>query len=161
MAVAWHTPVSLSPPLYGVAISPKRYTCHLILESKEFGINFMPFGAADLVAAVGGSKGAEIDKFQRFSIAQDRPLKIGAPILGEAYAAYECTLAEHRSYGDHEWLVGEIVITHFTKEAYTTDQVLDLNKIEPLLYMGAELYLSIAKDTLRFLDRHAYGEKQR
>lgn len=161
MAVAWHTAISLSPPLYGVSISPKRFTCQLIIESREFSINFMPFKTAELVAAVGGSKGAEIDKFQRFSIARDMPLKVGAPILKEAYAAYECTLVERKTYGDHEWLVGEIVATHFTEEAFTAEQVLDLSKIEPTLYLGAELYLSSAKDTLRLLDRQVYGKRER
>lgn len=161
MAVAWHTAISLSPPLYGVSISPKRFTCQLIIESKEFSVNFMPFKAAELVAAVGGSKGAEVDKFRRFSIAQDRPLKVGAPILKEAYAAYECTLVEHKTYGDHEWLVGEIVATHFMEEAFTSEQVLDLNKMEPVLYLGAEFYLSSAKDTLRLLDRQVYGKRER
>ena len=43
MTVAWHCSLSMSPPLYGVSISPKRFTLELILEAKEFGVNFMPF----------------------------------------------------------------------------------------------------------------------
>ena len=42
MTAAWHTPVSYSPPLFAVAISPKRYTYRLITVSKEFAVNFMP-----------------------------------------------------------------------------------------------------------------------
>ncbi len=30
MAVAWHTSISFKPPLYGVTISPKRFTYQLI-----------------------------------------------------------------------------------------------------------------------------------
>src|SRR3989304_1940509 len=63
MTAAWHTPVSKKPPLYAVAISPTRFTYELILESREFSINFLPASEAELVAAVGGSKGKEIDKF--------------------------------------------------------------------------------------------------
>ena len=43
MAVAWHTSISFKPPLYGVSVSPKRFTYHLIVDGKEFGINFSPF----------------------------------------------------------------------------------------------------------------------
>ena len=47
---------------------------------------------AELVASVGGSKGEEIDKFQRFGIATEPPTKTTVPILKDAYAAYECGL---------------------------------------------------------------------
>jgi flavin reductase (DIM6/NTAB) family NADH-FMN oxidoreductase RutF len=161
MAVAWHSAISFSPPLYGISISPKRFTYQLIIESKEFGVNFVPFKAAELVAAVGGSKGEEVDKFQGFDIAQDKPLKTRVPILKDAYAAYECKLVDHKTYGDHEWLVGEIVAVHFLEEAFTPEQVLDLSKVAPLLYLGAEFYLSSARDTLRLLDRQIYGKQKR
>jgi len=39
MTAAWHSPISLQPPLYGVSISPNRFTHHLIAKSEEFGIN--------------------------------------------------------------------------------------------------------------------------
>ena len=74
MAAAWHTSISFRPPLYGASISPKRFTYQLIADSKEFGINFLPFEAAELVASVGGSSGREVDKFQRFG-----PLWYGSP----------------------------------------------------------------------------------
>ncbi|TET39970.1 MAG: flavin reductase, partial [Dehalococcoidia bacterium] len=60
MTAAWHSSISLNPPLYGVSISPKRFSYELITESKEFGINFMPFEKASLAARVGGTPGREI-----------------------------------------------------------------------------------------------------
>ena len=46
MAVAWHTSISLNPPLYGISVAPGRFTYQLIVDSKEFGVNFLPFEAA-------------------------------------------------------------------------------------------------------------------
>jgi len=158
MAVAWHTSISLKPPLYGVSISPKRFTYQLIADSKEFGVNFLPLAKAELIASVGGSKGYEIDKFQRFNIARDKPVKTAVPILKDAYAAYECKLVDDRGYGDHRWLVGEIVAVHWLREAFTPEETLDLGKVSPILYLGHELYLTTAKDT-RYLDRKVYGKK--
>lgn len=143
MAVAWHISLSFAPPLYGVAISPKRFTYQLITQSKEFGVNFLPFKAAELVAAVGGSKGQTIDKFQKFGIARDKSLKTAVPILSDAYAAYECKLTDDREYGDHRLLVGEVVAVHMLKEAFTPEETLDLNKVMPTLYLGKELYLTL------------------
>jgi len=157
MAVAWHTSISREPPLYGVSISPKRFTYQLIAESKEFGVNFLPLAEAELVASVGGSGGYEIDKFHRFNIARDKPVKTAVPILKAAYAAYECKLVDDRGYGDHRWLVGEIVAVHLLREAFTPEETLDLEKVSPILYLGHELYVTTSKD-IRYLDREVYGK---
>ena len=159
MTAAWHTSLSGKPPLYGVAIAPKRFTYQLITESGEFGVNFLPFANAELIAAIGGSRGEELDKFLRFSIARDKPVKTVVPILKDAYAAYECRLVEDREYGDHRWLVGEIVATHIQKEAFAVDGTLNLGNINPTLYLGQELYSTVLADSVRSLDRKTYGQR--
>lgn len=159
MAAAWHSPFSFSPALYGVMIHPKRFTCQLILEAKEFGVNFMPLEKGELVASVGGSRGAEIDKFQRFKIAKEPSLRlVGAPILKDAYAAYECRLMEHRAYGDHELLIGEVVAVHYDKEAFA-EKGLNISGVSPLLYLEGDLYATLARDTVCHWDRQVYGKK--
>lgn len=153
MAAAWHMPISFSPPLYGVVISAKRFTYRLIADSKEFGVNFLPASEAELVAATGGSKGAEVDKFLAFNIAKDEPLKTAVPILHNAYAAYECRLVEDKVYGDHRLLVGEIVAVHWLKAAFIEDETLNLDKVSPVLYLGSDHYLGITECNVRTLDR--------
>ena len=158
MAVAWHTSISFNPPLYGISLSPKRFTYQLIIDSKEFGVNFLPFEQAGLVASVGGSKGEEIDKFHKFDIAKDRPVKTAVPILKAAYAAYECKLVDDKGYGDHRLLVGEIVAVHLLKEAFAPEETLDLAKVSPILYLGSERYLTASRETIKYLDRKVYGK---
>jgi len=159
MAAAWHMSISFSPPLYGVSISPKRFTYQLIVDSKEFGVNFLPFEAAELIASVGGSHGQKIDKFERFNIAWDKSLRTAVPILRAAYAAYECRLVDDRVYGDHRLLVGEIEAVHWLKDAFAAEEVLDLAKVNPVLYLGYDLYLTASKDSVRSLDREVYGKR--
>ena len=81
MAVAWHAPVSMSPPLYGISIALQRYTYQLIIDSEEFVINFIPLDLAKIIAAVGGSKGSAIDKFERFNIQKQKSLVTSVPII--------------------------------------------------------------------------------
>jgi flavin reductase (DIM6/NTAB) family NADH-FMN oxidoreductase RutF len=159
MTVAWHSSISFRPPLYGVSVSARRFTYQLIADSKEFGVNFLPFTAAEVVAAIGGSSGREIEKFQQFNIAQEKPVETAVPILKDAYAAYECRLVDDRGYGDHQWLVGEIVAAHFFKESFTSDGTLDLDRVRPILYLGHELYVTTSADTIKSLDRKAYGKR--
>jgi len=159
MTVAWHTPISFTPPLYGVSVAPNRFTYRLIIESQQFGINFLPIEAAQLAAAIGGSKGQNINKFHKFNIAVEEPVKTSVPILKEAYAAYECQLVDDVAYGDHKLLVGEIVAVHTGKESFTPEEVLDLHNVNPLLYLGHDTYLTTATDSLLHLDKKVYGER--
>ncbi len=153
MAAAWHSSLSREPPLYGVAISPKRFTHDLILEAGEFAVNFLPFEKAEIVAAVGGSTGKEVDKFQRFHIGEEEPMKGGAPVLADAYAAYECELVSHHAFGDHTWFVGQILRVHLLEEALTEEGVLNLERVTPALYLGADLYLGPGPESIRRLER--------
>jgi len=157
MAVGWHSPISINPPLYGIAITNQRLTHELIVQSGEFAINFLPYESAELVAAVGGSKGREIDKFQQFNISKGAASRISAPIVKSAYASYECKLVDHRTYGDHEWVVGEVVAIHVSKEFFTETEILDTTKINPAMYLGGEFYVSTAQGISKHLERQIYG----
>lgn len=158
MAAAWHAPFSYSPPLYGILLSEKRFTLQLILESKEFGINFMPLEKAELVASVGGSGGAKMDKFQKFNLAKEKPLVTSVPILKDAFATYECRVKDHRPYGDHELVVGEVVAVHFDTDAFNEKGV-NVSGVNALVYLGGDNYSTPAKDCVKNLDRAAYGKK--
>jgi flavin reductase (DIM6/NTAB) family NADH-FMN oxidoreductase RutF len=153
LTAAWHSSISLRPPLYGVAITSRRFTYQLITESQEFGINFIPSRKASLAAAIGGTSGHQMDKFERFNIKKEKPLKTSAPILKDAYAAYECKLVDSKPYGDHIWVVGEIVAVHFREEAFTPAKILDQNKVKPLLYLGSDFYASTDKNSVRHIKR--------
>lgn len=159
MAVAWHSPVSFNPPLYGIAISPKRYTCHMINESKQFGINFIPQGAAETIAAVGGSSGSFTDKFTEFNIEEDSAIKTEAPILRDAYVVYECKVVDNRLFGDHAWITGEIVAVHMAGGLFQDNGIIDLKLLQPALYLGADSYCTADSSSLKVLDRNKYGSR--
>jgi len=153
MTAAWHSSISLGPPIYGVAVTTKRFTYQLITESQEFGINFISLEKASLAAAIGGTSGKKMDKFESFDIKKERPLKTTVPILKDAYAAYECKLLDSKPYGDHLWIVGEIVAVHFLEEAFNATEVLDLAKIKPLLYVGSDHYASTDESSIKIIKR--------
>ena len=153
MTAGWHSSISLKPPLYGISIAPKRFTYQLITESQEFGINFISLGKASLAAAIGGTSGQQMNKFERFNIEKEKPVRTTAPILKDSYAAYECKLVDSKPYGDHLWVVGEIVAVHCIEESFTSAEVIDLAKIKPLLYLGSDFYASTDKNSLSFVKR--------
>jgi flavin reductase (DIM6/NTAB) family NADH-FMN oxidoreductase RutF len=159
MAVAWHCPVSFNPSYYGIAVSPKRYTYHMITEAKQYGINFMPYEKLDIIAAAGGSTGSFVDKFTEFNMAEDSPLKLDVPILRDSYAAYECKVIDSRMFGDHAWIIGEVVAVHAAENVFKESGNLDLNIVHPALYLGGDTYCSTDQATVTFNDNEKYSKK--
>ena len=43
ITIAWHTPISKKPPLYGISLAPSRYSHDLIKKNKEFVVNFVHY----------------------------------------------------------------------------------------------------------------------
>jgi flavin reductase (DIM6/NTAB) family NADH-FMN oxidoreductase RutF len=157
MAVAWHCPVSFKPPIYGIAVSPKRFTYNMVVQSRHFAINFMPFEKIEMIAALGGSSGSFTDKFTEFNLAEDQPVKFDVPILRDAYASYECAVIDIRVFGDHAWIIGEILATHVAENLLKDNGVLDLALVNPALYLGGDTYCSTAGNTMKHLDREKLG----
>ncbi|MFH1576249.1 MAG: flavin reductase family protein [Candidatus Margulisiibacteriota bacterium] len=156
MSAAWHTPLSSKPPLFGVAMAHKRYTFELIREAKEFAVNFMPFSAAETIAQAGAVSGRDVDKFKQFNFAAEPGKKIKSPILNDAYAAYECKLFEHKTFGDHVLVVGEIVAAHQLDNGYAPEGLPRIEQLKPAVYIGKDHYLEIEKYNTIHLDRKAY-----
>jgi len=153
MAVAWHTAISREPPIYGVCISPKRYTHGLIVASGEFVVNFVPWEKRALIAKVAGCSGREVQKFREFGIVASSGKVVRVPVLADAYAAYECRVMEQRVMGDHDLFVGSIVAVHSNKEALGKASMLDPEQAHPVLYLGGDYYAT-AKGAVH-LDRVA------
>lgn len=149
LAVGAYCHISDEPPLYGIAISPKRFSYELICESGEFGINFFPIESAELILAVGDVSGRDVDKFTKFNIAIDKPVKISTPLLADAYVAYECKVVDRMTIGDHEWFVGRILAVHYQEEFFGDRMALNLDKIKPALYIKRNLFLTADKLTLK------------
>ena len=159
MAASWNSPLSMDPPLFGVSITPKRFTYKLILESGEFGVCFVPMEKAELIAQVGATKGAETDKFDAFKIAREKPVGTSVPLLKDAYLSYECKVEAHYTTGDHEWFVGRIVAVHHEEGSLTDKELLDLKRVRPALYLGADTYVTTAPESLLFIDREPIRKK--
>jgi len=155
MTAAWHTAVSKKPPLYCAVISAGHYTYKLVKESGEFGINFLPVEKAELVAALGGSKGCQTDKFADFGVQKDPPLKTGVPVLAEAYTAFECKLVDYLDFHDHHMIIGEIVAVHCCEDVFQPDGSIDLSKVSPTVYMGCDKYLDLTGCQETKIERNA------
>jgi flavin reductase (DIM6/NTAB) family NADH-FMN oxidoreductase RutF len=153
MAAGWHSYISYEPPIYGVAIGEARFTHQLMKEAKEFAIQFVPAEYAAYIMQAGTSTGADIDKFEYFSIPYKKADTINCPIITNAYVVYECKLIDCNTYGDHDWFVGEITRFHRDDEKFTEEGLPDFNNIEIPLYLGRSKFL-IANNVTKIVSYH-------
>lgn len=154
MSVVWNSPLSFDPPLYGVSIAPKRYTHDMLLTAMEFSISFFPYEMAEVVEKFGTVSGREVDKVKEFGVELLEPAALDVPIPAGAYAVLECEYFDHKLYGDHTWIVGEIQAIHYdervTGSRYNMP-VLDFDRARPVLYGGSGEYITVDPRSIRKL----------
>lgn len=153
MPAAWHTPISADPPLYGVLISPKRYTYTLLQKELGFTVSFLEKDYGSLSAKTGSTSGRDGNKLATFNIKYTQAEQVNGPILQDSYAAYECEKVEAREYGDHFLFIGKIILLHYREDAVNQDLLVDEKKIKPMLYFGKDRYITTDPDTLSILKR--------
>jgi flavin reductase (DIM6/NTAB) family NADH-FMN oxidoreductase RutF len=146
MASGWHTYIGSSPGVYGISIRKETYTYHLIEQSGVFGVHFLPARCSEIIQAVGTFSGRELDKFEKFNIPYEEGLRADIPVLSDAYFAYECKTTQITTYGDHEWVAGEILQCYKDEACFLDNGLPDLAKLEIPLYVGRSSY--------RILDQH-------
>lgn len=144
ITVAWCTPISKDPPLYGISLAPKRYSHGLIEKMKEFVVNFAPFELVDKVHFCGTHSGRNVDKVNETKLTLIPSKKVGAPLIKECFAHLECKLVKTLSLGDHTFFIGEVINVMADEGAFVND-LLDNKNIQPTYYIGDNKYAAIDK----------------
>ncbi|MCP3738311.1 flavin reductase family protein [Rossellomorea sp. BNER] len=145
MAAGWHSYISYEPPIYGVAIGRERHTYQLVKDAGSFAINFLPAQYSEFIQSTGVYSGADVNKFEQGKMTFDRGITTNAPILHEAYVAYECKTIDVNSYGDHDWFVGDIIHFYRDDEKFLANGLPDFEKISIPLYLGRSQYTIVNK----------------
>jgi len=142
ITLAWHTPISRHPPLYGISISPKRHSHKLIKKSKEFVINFIPYSLVEAAEYCGTHSGRTTDKLCQTGLTLTPAVNLSTPLIKEAYAHLECTLIKTISIGDHTLFVGEVVAVSADDNAFQ-NELLRTDRIHPVYYIGQNAYTTL------------------
>lgn len=108
----------------------------------------MPAKCSELIQAVGTFSGHDVDKFSAFDMKYEQGLKADIPVLTEAYFAYECRTMNITTYGDHEWIAGEILQCYRDPDCFLENGLVDLSELEIPLYLGRSTYRTLDQNSV-------------
>lgn len=140
MPVAWSMPLSLEPPLVGIAVHPSRHTHDMIRFSEEFALNIPSRRLLNHTQYFGVVSGREIQKIEAAKIPTLRARKVDAPLLEGCVGYIECGLEDSLRFGDHTLFVGRVVAVSVEKEAFEETWLLEDDDDKPLHYLGLDYY---------------------
>jgi len=143
MPSVWQIPLSYRPMVFGILISPTRATYKKIIKAKNFSLNYFTFEFAGLITKLGSTTGAEIDKVKKYNLKLSKSKVINSPILTDAYVSIECKLIKRESCGDHVLFSAEVLNIVYDKDKFNDGRVLNISKVQPLLYLGDMTYTTI------------------
>jgi len=112
MTLGWHTVMEFTPSLVGCIISEANHSFRMIRESGECVINLPTTALTDVVVGIGNTSGAEIDKFEHFGLTPDEAQEVGAPLIRECHANFECRLYDDALVDRYNFFIFEVVKAH-------------------------------------------------
>ena len=140
MPEAFTTPLSIDPPLIGVAVHPGRHTHDMIKFSEEFALNIPTRELLHHVQYLGSVSGTELNKFELTKLPTFRARRIEAPLLEGCVGWIECGVQDAYRVGDHTLFVGKVVAVQAEKDAFDETWLLADPEERPLHYLGINRY---------------------
>src|SRR5438552_5272229 len=148
MPAVFVTPLSIDPPLIGLAVHPARHTHDMIKFSEEFALNIPTHELLHHVQYVGSVTGAELDKLELTRLPTFRARKVDAPLLEGCVGWIECGVHDAYSIGDHTLFIGKVVAASAEKDAFDDTWLLADSDDKPLHYLGVNYY-AVLGDRIR------------
>ena len=112
MTMGWHMVMEFSPSLVGCYIWSENHSRDMVRRSRECVINIPTADLAPKVVGIGNTSGRDIDKFARFGLTAAPAAKVGAPLIAECYANFECRLVDASLVARYSLFVLEVVKAH-------------------------------------------------
>ncbi len=115
MTMGWHTVMEFTHALVGCVIAAGNHSFELVRRSRECVINVPTTALTDAVVGIGNCSGAEIDKFEKFELTAEPASKVGAPLIAECHANFECRLKDDRLVDSYNFFIFEVVKAHVAR----------------------------------------------
>ena len=123
------------PCIIGTALRKATYTHSLIVESREFTVNFATSAILDKADRVGTTTGRDgLDKFAEYGLTPVPSTEIMPPIIKECPVNLECKLLNVSKVGDHDLFLGEVMAMHVDSDKLNDKQQVIIDKVDGILF---------------------------
>lgn len=112
MTMGWHMVMEFAPSRIGCFITAANHSYEMIRRSRECVINIPTFALIDQIVGIGNTSGADIDKFAHFKLTAAPAEQVGAPLIAECYANFECRVVDTGLLRKYSMFVLEVVKAH-------------------------------------------------
>lgn len=137
--VSFCSPVSFSPPIVMVSLTPEIRTHKNIQETKEFVINILSKRYIDQVLKCAARYPEGINKLEVVGLKKFSSVLVKPPRVKEAFAWLECRLIDEKRLGDHFAIFGEVLVAEI-KDETAKEEGIDFSKINPILHLFKEYF---------------------
>ncbi len=138
--VVWHTPLSSTPALVGIALERSRHSAEMISHAEEFALNFPARALLHHVQYLGAMSGSRIDKIEATQWETFEAIEVDAPLLTGCIAWVECKVQQVVPVGDHLLFVGVVVSVQVLPHAFDERWLLKDADVRPLHFLGERYY---------------------
>jgi flavin reductase (DIM6/NTAB) family NADH-FMN oxidoreductase RutF len=147
MPIAWVSPLSLTPPLIGLAIYPGRYSHDMLVASEELVLNIPGRALAEQVLKLGSVSGNGGDKLSASGLTLDSGRRVEVPWIVECLAHLECAVVQRLAPGDHTLFIAEVLGAWAEEEAFDARWLApqDNDELSPLIHMGERRFALLGK----------------
>ncbi len=140
MPAAFVTPLSMEPPLVGVAMNPNHHSYDMLRYTEQFALSIPGRRLLHHVQYLGSVSGRDVDKFELTKLPTFKALRVEAPLIEGCVAHIECGLVDAFRTGDHVLLVGQVLAASAVAEAFDKTWLLEDDDEKPLHHLGANRY---------------------
>ena len=112
MAMGWHMMQGFSPALFACYIWDGNHSYEMLRRSRECTINFPTVNMMDQVVGIGNCSGRSEDKFGKFGLSTSAAEHVGAPLIDDCHANFECRLVDERQIPEYGLFIWEVVKAH-------------------------------------------------
>ncbi|MEM5843975.1 MAG: flavin reductase family protein [Candidatus Aenigmatarchaeota archaeon] len=137
--ISFCSPISFSPPIVMISLTPEIRTHKNIQETKEFVINILSKQYADQVLRCAARYPEGVNKLEVVGLKKFSSILVKPPRVKEAFAWLECKLIEEKKFGDHFAIFGE-VLTAEIKDEIAKEGEIDFSKVSPILHLFKEYF---------------------
>ncbi len=135
MTAAWGGICCSKPPCVCVSLRKATYSYSAILDRGAFTVSIPSETQAAQADYFGTVSGKKIDKLLATHWTPIKSDIVDAPYVEECPVILECKLIHHHEIGLHTQFVGEILDIKANEESLGKDNLPDVNKIKPFVYI--------------------------